>query len=238
MQRYYALNYGSKPTLSDDDVFHIKNIMRYKVNDEFELIYDEKIYQCRIISFKPFTFDVLFEIFEKNELDTYIRFFYCIPKGSKLDLVIQKAVELGVKEFVLIQSNRSIAKIDERNKDNKLTRFNKIIKEATEQSKRKTLMKLNDVITFNDLNKYKGDINLICFENSSANLNDLLKELKSIKGKTVNVIVGAEGGITKEELETAKKENYIDVTLGRRILRSETACIYILSLLSFFAELE
>lgn len=237
MQRYFASkdNKGNI-IICNDDIFHITHVMRMKINDEFEINNDGDIFLCKIISLSPFKFDIIKETKENHELDGYIRLLYCLPKGEKTDLVIQKAVELGANEIVLINSTRSIAKITKENKDKKLIRFNKIIKEASEQSKRTRLLKLTDVITFKELNNYKSDVSFIAYENTSLTSEDLLNELSNIKGKTVNVIIGAEGGITLEELNIAKSLGYKEISLGKRILRSETACFYILSLLSFYME--
>lgn len=237
MQRYFAYkNKYDEIIINDDDIFHIVNVMRMKINDEFEINNDGDIYLAKLESISPFKFSLIKKIEENHELNGYIRLLYCIPKGDKIDLVIQKAVELGVNEIVLINSTRSIAKINKENKDKKINRFNKIIKEASEQSKRTKLLKLNDVITFKELANYQADTSFIAYENTSLTSNDLLKDLVLIKGKTVNVIIGAEGGITKEELEIAEKLGYKEISLGKRILRSETACFYILSLLSFYME--
>ena len=136
----------------------------------------------------------------------------------------------------MINSTRSIAKITKENKEKKLIRFNKIIKEASEQSKRTKLMKLDQVITFKELNRFVNDVNLIAYENTDFTSADLHKMLSQLKNKTINVIVGAEGGITKEELDIAKSLGYKEISLGKRILRSETACFYILSLLAFYLD--
>lgn len=237
MQRYFV----SFPSINEivinkDDVFHIKNVMRMKVGDRFEINNDGQILLAEITNLNDFEFKIIEQKNEDHELNGYIRLLYCLPKGEKTELVIQKAVELGASELVLINSTRSIAKISKENKEKKLIRFNKIIKEASEQSKRTKLMKLDEVITFKELNKFEGDINLIAYENTDFTSADLYKMLSDLKGKTINVIVGAEGGITKEELEIAKSLNYKEISLGKRILRSETACIYILSLLSFYLE--
>lgn len=237
MQRYFAYkNKYDEIIINDDDIFHIVNVMRMKINDEFEINNDGDIYLAKLESISPFKFSLIKKIEENHELNGYIRLLYCIPKGDKIDLVIQKAVELGVNEIVLINSTRSIAKINKENKDKKINRFNKIIKEASEQSKRTKLLKLNDVITFKELANYQADTSFIAYENTSLTSNDLLKDVVLIKGKTVNVIIGAEGGITKEELEIAEKLGYKEISLGKRILRSETACFYVLSLLSFYME--
>lgn len=238
MQRYFtSCKDKENIVIENDDIFHIRNVMRMVPGDCFEINNDGDIYLAEIEGIKPdFKFKIIEKKNENHELDGYIRLLYCIPKGDKTDLVIQKAVELGASEVVLINSTRSIAKITKDNKDKKIIRYNKIIKEASEQSKRTRLMKLTDVITFDEIDKYPGDLNLIAYESTKFTSEDLLTTLSSIKGKTVNVIIGAEGGITKEELECSKKHEYREISLGKRILRSETACLYILSLLSFYME--
>lgn len=237
MQRYFAvLDNENNIVISLDDIFHITKVMRMNINDEFEVNVDGDLKIAKITSLKPFSFKIVKEINENHELNGFVRLLYCLPKGEKTDLVIQKAVELGCSEIVLINSERSIAKITKENKEKKLTRFNKIIKEASEQSKRSRLCKLTDVINFSDILNYKADYSLIAYENTSFTSQDLINLLPSLKGKTVNVIIGAEGGISKSELEIAKKANYQEISLGKRILRSETACIFILSLLSLYLD--
>ena len=237
MQRYFAvLDNENNIVISLDDIFHITKVMRMNINDEFEVNVDGDLKIAKITSLKPFSFKIVKEINENHELNGFVRLLYCLPKGEKTDLVIQKAVELGCSEIVLINSERSIAKITKENKEKKLIRFNKIIKEASEQSKRSRLCKLTDVINFNDISNYKADYSLIAYENTSFTSLDLINLLPSLKGKTVNVIIGAEGGISKSELEIAKKANYQEISLGKRILRSETACIFILSLLSLYLD--
>jgi len=222
MQRYFATTDKFKNIIiCEDDIFHIKKVMRMKVGDTFELNLDGDILLCKISSLSPFEYEILDKKEENHELNGYIRLLYCLPKGEKTDLVIQKSVELGVNEIVLINSTRSIAKIT---------------KEASEQSKRTKLLKLEDVITFKEIVNYKADISLIAYENSTNTLNDLNKLIENAQGKTVNVIIGAEGGLTKEEVELALNNDYQEITLGKRILRSETACLYILSLLSFYMD--
>ena len=238
MQRYFvSFQSNDKILIDKDDIFHIKNVMRMKVGDRFEINNDGQILLAEITNLmNTFEFKIIEKRDENHELNGYVRLLYCLPKGEKTELVIQKAVELGVSEVVLINSTRSIAKITKENKDKKLIRFNKIIKEASEQSKRTKLMKLDEVITFKELNRFVDDVNLIAYENTDFTSKDLNNMLSNLKNKTINVIIGAEGGITKEELETAKSLGYKEISLGKRILRSETACFYILSLLSFYLD--
>lgn len=237
MQRYFASYDKFKNiVICDDDIFHITKVMRMRPGDQFEINLDGDIKLAEFVSSSPFSYKVIKEFNENHEIEGYIRLLYCLPKGEKTDLVIQKAVELGANEVVLINSERSIAKITKENKDKKILRFNKIIKEASEQSKRTNLMKLNDVISFKEISNYPGDINLIAYENTNNTVKNLSDILKDAKGKTVNAIIGAEGGISKSELQIALDNNYQEISLGKRILRSETACFYILSLLSFYMD--
>mgnify|MGYP002725533106 FL=1 len=237
MQRYFASYDKFKNiVICDDDIFHITKVMRMRPGDQFEMNLDGDIKLAEFVSSSPFSYKIIKEFNENHEIEGYIRLLYCLPKGEKTDLVIQKAVELGANEVVLINSERSIAKITKENKDKKILRFNKIIKEASEQSKRTNLMKLNDVISFKEISNYPGDINLIAYENTNNTVKNLSNILKDAKGKTVNVIIGAEGGISKSELQIALDNNYQEISLGKRILRSETACFYILSLLSFYMD--
>lgn len=237
MQRYFATYDKFKNiVICDDDIFHITKVMKMRPGDQFEINLDGDIKLAEFVSSSPFSYKIIKEFNENHEIEGYIRLLYCLPKGEKTDLVIQKAVELGANEVVLINSERSIAKITKENKDKKILRFNKIIKEASEQSKRTNLMKLNDVISFKEISNYPGDINLIAYENTNSTVKNLSDILKEAKGKTVNVIIGAEGGISKSELQIALDNNYQEISLGKRILRSETACFYILSLLSFYMD--
>lgn len=237
MQRYFASYDKFKNiVICDDDIFHITKVMRMRPGDQFEINLDGDIKLAEFVSSSPFSYKIIKEFNENHEIEGYIRLLYCLPKGEKTDLVIQKAVELGANEVVLINSERSIAKITKENKDKKILRFNKIIKEASEQSKRTNLMKLNDVISFKEISNYPGDINLIAYENTNNTVKNLSDILKDAKGKTVNVIIGAEGGISKSELQIALDNNYQEISLGKRILRSETACFYILSFLSFYMD--
>lgn len=237
MQRYFAtLDSNKNIVISSDDIFHITKVMRMSVGDQFEINVDGELKIAKLSSTNPFKFKVIKEINENHELNGYVRLLYCLPKGEKTDLVIQKAVELGCNEIVLINSERSIAKITEDKKDKKIIRFNKIIKEASEQSKRSKLCKLTDVISFNEIVNYPADFSLIAYENTQFTSNDLILILPSLKGKTINVIIGAEGGISKKEIEIAIKAGYKEISLGKRILRSETACIFILSILSLYLD--
>ena len=237
MQRYFTSFKDEKNiTISNDDIFHIVKVMRMKINDQFEINNDGDIYLAQINSLAPFSFKILKKIDENHELKTKITLLYCLPKGDKIDLVLQKATELGVKQIVLVNSSRCIAKINDENKKKKLVRFNKIIKEATEQCKRNNLPALKDVIKFNEISNYQSDLNLIAYENSKMSNQELKDILRNFKGNTVTILIGAEGGFSKEEVEYALKNNFISISLGNRILRSETSVFNLLSILGYELE--
>ena len=237
MQRYFTSFKDEKNiTISNDDIFHIVKVMRMKINDQFEINNDGDIYLAQINSLAPFFFKILKKIDENHELKTKITLLYCLPKGDKIDLVLQKATELGVNQIVLVNSSRCIAKINDENKKKKLARFNKIIKEATEQCKRNNLPALKDVIKFNEISNYQSDLNLIAYENSKMSNQELKDLLRNFKGNTVTILIGAEGGFSKEEVEYALKNNYISISLGNRILRSETSVFNLLSILGYELE--
>lgn len=237
MQRYFTSFKDEKNiTISNDDIFHIVKVMRMKINDQFEINNDGDIYLAQINSLAPFSFKILKKIDENHELKTKITLLYCLPKGDKIDLVLQKATELGVNQIVLVNSSRCIAKINDENKKKKLVRFNKIIKEATEQCKRNNLPALKDVIKFNEISNYQSDLNLIAYENSKMSNQELKDLLRNFKGNTVTILIGAEGGFSKEEVEYALKNNFISISLGNRILRSETSVFNLLSILGYELE--
>lgn len=237
MQRYFTSFKDEKNiTISNDDIFHIVKVMRMKINDQFEINNDGDIYLAQINSLAPFSFKILKKIDENHELKTKITLLYCLPKGDKIDLVLQKATELGVNQIVLVNSSRCIAKINDENKKKKLARFNKIIKEATEQCKRNNLPALKDVIKFNEISNYQSDLNLIAYENSKMSNQELKDLLRNFKGNTVTILIGAEGGFSKEEVEYALKNNFISISLGNRILRSETSVFNLLSILGYELE--
>lgn len=236
MQRYFAKKVNGNIILNENDIFHIEKVMRSKIGDKIQIVVDNEAFIAEIMSFNPLNFKICEKINENPELNGYIRLLYCLPKGEKLDLVIQKSVELGVSEIVLVNSSRCVRKIEEKDKDRKLARFNKIIKEASEQCKRIELMRLTDIIDYKDIKNYPADKLFIAYENSDEKLSSLYNDFKDINGKVVNILIGSEGGFSKDEVKYAVECGYKSISLGNRILRSETSCFYALSLLSFFME--
>lgn len=237
MQRYFGKIIQNDGILSDDDVFHLTKVMRARVGDSVELVADEKVYFATITSLKPLRLRVMRQIEENNELKCRVILIVSLLKGEKMDLIIQKATELGASEVVLLQSERSIAKIKKEDKANKLQRFVKIAKEASEQSKRSMIPDIYRLIDMKELEDIDADVKMIAYEGVSGKTTSLFQELAKVKkGNTIAILIGPEGGFSEKEVSTAVNCGFATVSLGKRILRAETACLYSLSVISSYLE--
>ncbi|MDD6302825.1 MAG: RsmE family RNA methyltransferase [Bacillales bacterium] len=238
MQRYFVNEIKDNYVILDkEQAHHIVNVMRMKIGDYISCVFQKSVYLCKINSINPLKVEIEEDLRENHELNNPIILLYCLPKGEKLELVIQKATEIGVSEIILIQSERCIAKINKENKDKKLARFNKIALEASEQSKRNIVPLINKVIDYKQIKDYKFDHMFIAYENEKQNF--FKEQLMKVKeNESVAVLVGSEGGFSKQEVEYACSLGYQSISLGKRILRSETAAIFSLSCISFMLERE
>ncbi|MGM9857707.1 MAG: RsmE family RNA methyltransferase [Bacilli bacterium] len=237
MQRYFVGGNLNNLSFSENDIFHITKVMRMKENDNIEVVCNEKCYLCKIVSVNPFNVEIIEELKEDRELDVDVTLLYCLPKGEKLDLVVQKATELGVNHIIGVESSRTIVHYDSSKIPSKLERFNKIMKEASEQSHRLVTPSFDDILPFSKAILLEYDYKFIAFEEEYKNENNLLTLFKDVKPNSkVCILVGAEGGFSKEEVNLANKKGFINISLGKRILRSETAAIYALVALSFVRE--
>mgnify|MGYP000955327950 FL=1 len=231
MQRYFAVD--KDLNISDKDKHHIINVMRMKLNDKIEIVYNEKVYMCEIndISKKDVSYSVKDIIDVNNELPLKVTIAVSLVNEKKLDFILQKCTELGVYDFILVNSDRSKIKIDGKEKK-KIERWNTITKEAAEQSHRNIKPIVRDIMSINDLLKLDYDLKLIC----STKENE--KTIKNVLQNSTNcdriiIVVGPEGGLTVSEEEKLEKNGFIPVTLGNLILRTETVPIYIMSLVNY-----
>lgn len=231
MQRYFAVD--KDLNISDKDKHHIINVMRMKLNDKIEIVYDEKVYMCEIndISKKDVSYSVKDIIDINNELPVKVTIAVSLVNEKKLDFILQKCTELGVYDFILVNSDRSKIKIDGKEKK-KIERWNTITKEAAEQSHRNIKPIVRDIVSINDVSKLDYDLKLTC----STKENE--KTIKNVLQNSTNcdriiIVVGPEGGLTVSEEEKLEKNGFIPVTLGNLILRTETVPIYIMSLINY-----
>lgn len=235
MQRYFIDKNYDHIELNNEQLHHITKVMRMNINDKIEAVFNSKCYLLNITSLSPFSFEIIETLTSNSELNVDITLLYCLPKGDKLDLVIQKATEIGVKNIILVQSSRCVCKFKKEDFNKKLQRFNKIASEASEQSHRLIIPTIKDIIDFKDIKNYSFDHAYIAYEKEENNT--FKNSFNNVKPhQSIGIIIGSEGGFSQEEVEYAINNGYKSLSLGKRILRSETACLYSLSVLSFLVE--
>lgn len=228
MQRYFSSKKEDNFfILSENDMYHIKTVMRMRENDKVEVVFNNELYICSI--------DKDYNIKEIEKIDIRknqsIYKILCIPllQEQKMDFVLQKATELGIDEIIPIITTRSVIRLKD-NMDKKLTRWQKIIKEASEQAKRLDIPKLNEIKKIDELNI--DGLKIIC---STKEKDNTIKKVlqKYSKCDTMVIVVGPEGGLTSEEEEKLMQKEFVPVTLGDNILRVETVPIYLLSVMNY-----
>ncbi len=225
------------------DVNHIKNVLRMKVDEEV-LVSDgfENDYYCKIYSVDEdeIKLKIINKEKAKTELSSKFVLFQGLPKSDKMELIVQKAVELGVFEIVPVQTKRTIVKLDEKKEKAKINRWQSISESAAKQCQRNVIPKIKPVMTFNQALSYAKelDINIIPYENFK-DIKSTRKTIDNInEGMSVGVFIGPEGGFDQEEIKKAFEYDVMPISLGRRILRTETAGLAILSILMFNLEKE
>ncbi len=226
-----------------DIAFQIKNVLRGKLNDEFLIGVQDKTFLVRItkIESNEIHFGVIQEETGNQELPVFVTLFQGYPKGDKMETIIKTATQLGIYEVCPTITHRSIVKIEEKKRETKIERFQKIACEAAEQSLRNVVPRILDITKLKEIDFSKFDKKIVCYEevaknNEESTFRKLISEL-SCKDK-VAIVVGPEGGLTKEEVEDLKEKGFIAVGLGPRILRTETVVSYVLSCISYELELK
>ncbi|WP_027702404.1 16S rRNA (uracil(1498)-N(3))-methyltransferase [Metaclostridioides mangenotii] len=222
--------------MTGDDVKHISKVLRARVGDQVEICDKEKSeYVCEIedISKDEVCLNILEKLDVNREPDVKVRLYQGLPKGTKMEMILQKLTEVGVDEIILVQNKRSVVKFDNKKEDKKLERWERIIYEAAKQSKRGKIPKLRGVLSFKEaLEDMKdNDMNICPYENEkTASIKD------SIKGKDINTIgifIGPEGGFDEGEIEKIQAIDSQVVSLGPRILRTETASVVATSIVLY-----
>ena len=229
--------------IQGQDVNHIKNVLRKKVGDEIIICNSDKeyTYLCDITKIEKESIECKIvrglEDFKSNIKVTIMQ---GLPKKDKMDLVIQKSVELGCYDIQPVDMERCIVKYDEKDKKKKIERWQKISEVAAKQCDRNFIPKVNNIMKLknicNLLSEY--DIVILAYEKEEKiKLKEALKMIKEKYGENeikIAVIIGPEGGISLKEVEMIKENyNVVTVTLGKRILRTETVALNILSIIMY-----
>ena len=232
MQRYFTnILEDDVFTLSDDDKYHIEKVMRMNINDKIEIVYDGKTYESIIESFNPLKARINKVLDEDNENNLKIIVVQSLVNENKMDFILQKCTELGAYSFYGFKAVNSVIK--ENNKiDKKIMRWQKIVKEASEQSKRNIIPKVNDLIDLSTLCNLKADLKILLSVNEKEkNIKNILQDNKDCD--TIIIVVGPEGGFTSKEEEKLIENGFIKTSLGKRVLRTETASIVTLSMINY-----
>ena len=239
---------NQKIKIQGTDVNHIKNVLREKVGSEL-IICNEKTgqdYLCEIKEIKEE--NIICNIKEKllNNVESNIKvtIMQGLPKADKMELIIQKSVELGVNNIIPIEMKRCVVKLKDKDKIKKIERWQKISEVAAKQSGRNIIPEINQVENLKNICETfeNYDIVLLAYENEKENT--IKNELKQLKEKIQNknedvkiaILIGPEGGIAEEEVEIARKKGAKIITLGKRILRTETVALNVLSIIMYELE--
>lgn len=220
---------GKTITITGSDVKHIKNVLRMKPGEEISVSNgsDGKEYRCGITSIEDE--QILCELrFIKEdgvELSSRVYLFQGLPKADKMELIIQKAVELGVYEVIPVATKRCVVKLEEKKAASKIARWQGIAEAAAKQSKRRIVPRIGNVMTFGEAVQRAAsmDVKLIPYELAEGmeRTKGLINGIKA--GQDIAVFIGPEGGFEEAEIEKALAAGLEPVTLGKRILRTETA---------------
>ena len=232
MQRYFSNDKDNNVyTLNSDDAFHIRKVMRMKLDDLIEIVDDTKLNICKIISLNPVRALIVEDKNENNESDKKVIVVQSLVNENKMDLVLQKCCELGMYSFYPFKAKNCVVKENDK-LIKKIDRWQKIVKEASEQSKRNIIPKIGNVLDINGLCQIKADIKILLSVNEmSKSMKNVLQENKSYD--TIIIVVGPEGGFDSLEEEKLVKAGFVRTSLGNRVLRTETASIVALSMINY-----
>lgn len=233
----------SPVVIEGEDYNHIHHVLRLKMGEEVLLCAeDDKEYLCRIEAYQEDDKQVLLsveDVFGNNrELPARIVLFQGLPKGDKLELIIQKAVELGVSEIVPVSMKRCVVKLDEKKAEKKVERYNSIALSAAKQSKRGKIPVVTSVMSMKEACRYAGDLEnlLVPYELAGGMALSKQRIRAASMASSIGIFIGPEGGFDPEEVGLLESLGGQQISLGHRILRTETAGMVVLSLLMFEME--
>lgn len=236
--------YNNKIEIIDEDINHIKNVLRLNIGEEIKICDQDnsKNYRCEIkeISSKKVECEILGEIENEAEGNVELHIIQGLPKADKMELIIQKGTELGVTEFIPTNMKRCIVKLDGKDQVKKIDRWNKIAEVAAKQSGRDLIPKVTNLESIktisSKINEY--DLVLVAYEmEKETYIKEELLKLKNIKETyKIAVVIGPEGGLELDEVETLKSQGAKVISLGKRILRTETVALQVASIIMYELE--
>ncbi|WP_226673177.1 16S rRNA (uracil(1498)-N(3))-methyltransferase [Rossellomorea aquimaris] len=246
MQRYFinSLYRENDPIIiTGDDYHHMVRVMRMKEEDEVFVVFKDQasaITRIETISSDAVELSIVQWETSTKELPIKVTIASGLPKGDKLELIFQKGTELGATRFIPFNADRSIVKWDDKKAKKKTERWEKIVKEAAEQSHRLLVPEVSAPVSLKQLIQEPFEYKLVAYEEDAraGEKGNLSKVLSSIEpGQSILVVFGPEGGLSEKEIELLRSEGFLTCGLGPRILRTETAPLYVLSAISYQLEL-
>ena len=241
MQRFFAGpeeidEENRRISIHGEDVNHIKNVLRMKPGDEAYISDGERYeYKSRLLGCTPAEadFEILWRAEPAYELPSKIWLFQGLPKGDKMEFIIQKAVELGACAIVPVSMKRCVVRLDEKRGQKKVDRWQQIARGAAEQSKRMLIPEIRPVTDYKDAVKMAEDLDILLAPYElSRGMDETREILDNIRpGQSVGIFIGPEGGFEEEEIRLAMDAGAKAISLGHRILRTETAGMTLLSAL-------
>ncbi len=232
MQRYFTDKIIDNITyLNEDDSYHLRVVMRANINDSLEIVNNNKLYLGKVVTLNDNIKVKIEKEIEEHHEYYHVDIAQALIKDKKMDFVLQKSTELGVNNIIPLITTRSVVKITDRS-NKKIERYNKIVKEASSQSKRLKIPKVLEFMTIDDLINLDYDIKILCSVNeASISLKKVFHNTKI--SDRILFVVGPEGGFTDIEEQKMIDHGFIRVTLGKNVLRTETTSLYILSVVSY-----
>lgn len=232
----HQINVSDKSVIiTGSDVNHIRNVLRMKIGEEIAVSngQDGKEYRCGIAAFEEEQVRCELRFIKEDgvELPVKVYLFQGLPKADKMELIVQKAVELGVHEIIPVAAKRCVVKLDDKKAKSKIARWQGIAEAAAKQSKRGIIPQVKDVMTFAQAVKLAADMDVRLIPYELAEGMDRTREIigNLEPGQDVAVFIGPEGGFEEGEIQLALENRIEPITLGKRILRTETAGFTVLS---------
>ncbi len=234
MQRYFCKEKKEEVfTLSKEDSYHITTVMRMNLFDQIEIVYEEQVYICEIVELESFVkAKIIQQIEKKNKCSYQVTIVQSLVKEQKMDMVLQKCTELGVAKIIPYEASRSLMKLNNK-QDQKIERWQRVVKEAAEQSKRVEIPIITQSMNLSNLVKLSDyDRKFLCTTTeNNQNLKKVLSKVPS--GAKIVFVIGPEGGFTKEEEDCFIQNGFIPISLGNTVLRTETASLFIMSIIRY-----
>ncbi len=223
MQHYFGYIKGKEAYIEEKDALRAKQVKRIQFNEQIEIAEGERVYLCRCRRLFPLSFEVIAEITDTREPPLKLNLAFALLKGDHNELIVLKGTELGVSRFLPFVSARTVV-LPKGKEDNKLQRLRKIAKEGAEQCRRSLIPEVSAYASFEEIAKNARGLKLFAYEEEAIQGQNILDY--AIAGESeATLLIGPEGGFTPEEAALAIDNGFIPVSLGKRILRAETAAI-------------